>query len=168
MQNWFFSRPSLDDVLSPDEALHILSLSQKAGCPLLPCQNSARGCPVKSYPRIIGFHKDFCQFPEIRKLTVKNKLNLLGAAKSKFKSFCSSFEKSRKVLFLYKMTKDCSSVKIVAQNYSKENSFTLTLYDKRDRHIFKINDITGMKIHVVPAKVFAEVGNSVKYKIQIS
>ena len=123
---------------------------------------------MKSYPRIIGLHEEICQFPEIRKLTVKNKLNLLGADKSKFKSFCSSFEKSRKVLFLYKMTKDCSSVKIVAQNYSKESSFTLTLYDKRDRHIFKITDITGMKLHVVPAKVFAEVGNSVKYKIQIS
>jgi hypothetical protein len=50
----------------------------------------------------------------------------------------------------------------------RENHFTLTLYDKKDRHMHKICGKTGLEIHVIPAKVFAEVGHLVKYKIQIS
>ena len=69
---------------------------------------------------------------------------------------------------MYKLTKERNSVKICAQNYdNKEYTYTLTLYDKSDRHIHKITAKTGLDIHTVPAKVFAEVGHSVKYKIQI-
>ena len=84
-----------------------------------------------------------------------------------FKIFCRSFEKSKQVLFLFKRTNDGESVKIRAQHYRKERSFKLTFYDKKERHIHKIKDITGQKIHIVPTKVFEEVGNLVKYKIEL-
>eukprot|EP00092_Neocalanus_flemingeri_P006809 GFUD01007353.1.p1 GENE.GFUD01007353.1~~GFUD01007353.1.p1 ORF type:complete len:187 (-),score=49.27 GFUD01007353.1:77-637(-) len=160
---------ALEDTLREEDALKILSLNKLKGCPLLACQNSIRGCPVTSYPRIIGLHQEMCKFPEVKKFTVKSKLNLHQALSTKFRTFNQAFEKSRQVSFLFKKTKDCSSVKICAQHYGKEeNSFTLTLYDKRDRHLHKISDKTGLKIHIIPAKVFKEVGSIVKYKIQIS
>jgi len=157
-----------EDVLTRPEAHHLLSLSMSGGCPLISCDNSGRGCPVKSYPRVVGIHSLDCQFQEVRKLSVRSRLNILGADTRKFRSFCSSFEATRKVLFLYKLTKERNSVKICAQNYSnKEETYTLTMYDKSDRHIHKITSKTGLAIHTVPAKVFAELGNSVKYKIQM-
>merc|ERR1712013_318339 len=157
-----------EDLLTRQEAEHLLSLSKSSGSPIISCDNSGLGCPVKSYPRVVGLHSQHCQFQEIRKLSVRSRLNLLGADERKFRSFCSSFDSSKKVLFLYKLTKERNSVKICAQNYdNKEYTYTLTMYDKSDRHIHKITAKTGLDIHTVPAKVFAEVGNSVKYKIQI-
>jgi hypothetical protein len=74
-----------------------------------------------------------------------------------------------KVIFLFKMTLDSNSVKICAQHSGKgERFFTLTLYDKKSRHIYKITDQTGLKLHIIPAKVFREVGSLVKYKIKLS
>ena len=151
------------------EAQKILNLNRSKGFPLLACKNSIRGCPVNSFPRVVGLHEEMCKFPEIRKLTVKSKLNLLQADMKKFRMLNNSFEKSRKVVFLFKMTKDSTSIKVCAQHYGdKENSFILTFYDKKERHIHKISDKTGLKIHTIPAIVFREVGSLVKYKIQIS
>ena len=116
----------LDDTLRKDEALKILSLNKTKGCPLQHCQNNSRGCQARSYPRVIALHQEMCKFPEVRKLTVKNKLNLLQADIKKFRIFCKSFDKSNKVMFLYKLTKDGTSIKIVAQHYANENFFTLT------------------------------------------
>merc|ERR1711872_414013 len=157
-----------EDVLTRREALQILSISQMSGHPVIPCENSVRGCPVKSYPKVLGIHSQSCLFKEIRKLCVRGWLHLQAAAASKFRPFCSSFEATRKVVFLFKLTKERDSVKICAQHYTKEHTYTLTFYDKNDRHIHKIpNSKTGLAIHIVPAKVFAELGNSVKYKIQM-
>ena len=49
-----------------------------------------------------------------------------------------------------------------------DRHFTLTLYDKKSRHIYKITDQTGLNIHLILAKVFREVGALVKYKIKLS
>ena len=158
------------DVLSRSEALHLLRMSHETGTPLQSCPNSERGCPVKSYPRVLGIHTQVCQFPEVRgKLIVKSKLNIQGALSNKFSPFCSAWEASRKVVFLYKLTKEGDSIKICAQHYAKEHTFTLTLYDKKDCHIHKIESAkTGLDLHKVPPWVFAEVGNCVKYKIQMT
>merc|ERR1712228_881860 len=158
----------LQGTLANDEAEKILDLNKSLGCPVLHCINFTRGCPVTSYPKILTLHQEICQYPEIKKLTVKNKMNLHIANDKCFKIFCRSFEKSKQVLFLYKRTTDGSSVKIRAQHYGKEQSysFILTFYDMMERHIFKIKDKTGLKMHEVPAEVFDEVGNIVKYKIQ--
>jgi len=95
------------------------------------CKNASRGCLVKTYPRILGLHEQFCKFPEVRKLTVRSKLNFSKAHEEKFNIFCQSFEKSRQVLFLYKKTKELDSVRICVQSYGEENSFTMTFYDKK-------------------------------------
>merc|ERR1711936_774909 len=40
-----------EDVLTRPEALHLLSLA--GDHPLITCDNRGRGCPVKSYPRLV-------------------------------------------------------------------------------------------------------------------
>eukprot|EP00092_Neocalanus_flemingeri_P030993 GFUD01033661.1.p1 GENE.GFUD01033661.1~~GFUD01033661.1.p1 ORF type:complete len:188 (+),score=42.73 GFUD01033661.1:98-661(+) len=158
-----------EEALGESEALRILSLNKNNGFPLLECRNSSRGCQVKSYSRVLTLHEDFCKFPKVRGLRVKSSLNLLRADKNRFRVFCESFHKSRQILFLFKMTKDCSSIKICAQNYDNKSClYTLTLYDKKNRHIHKISGETGMEIHTIPSRVFREVGSLVKYKLQIS
>ena len=148
--------------------MKILELNKSNGCLLEECKNAIRGCQVKTFSRVIGLHEEFCKFPEPRKLTVRSKLNFFKAHGQKFNIFCQSFDKSRQVLFLYKKTKEQDSISICAQHYGQENSFILTFYDKQDRHMHKIVGKTGLKIHVIPGKVFNEVGPLVKYKIQIS
>merc|ERR1712179_313839 len=83
-----------EDILTRPEALHLLSLA--GDHPLITCDNRGRGCPVKSYPRLVGIHSLDCQFQEVRKLSVRSRLNILGADARKFRSFCSSFEATRR------------------------------------------------------------------------
>ena len=156
-----------ENILNVEEAMEILDVNKSRGFPLHECKNVSRGCKVKTYPRIISLHEDMCKFPEIKKLSVRSKLNFFKAHEEKFNIFCQAFDKSRNVLFLYKKTKEKDSIKICVQNYGKENTFTITFYDKKDRHIHKLAGKTGLKIHLIPAKVFKEVGPMVKYKIQM-
>ena len=158
----------VDYILNEEDAESILKLNKAKGCPLQECKNASRGCLVKTFPRILGLHEQFCKFPEARKLTVRSKLNFFKAHGEKFNIFCQSFEKSRQVLFLYKKTKEQDSVRICAQSYGEQNSFTMTFYDKKERHIYKISGKTGLQIHLIPSKVFKEVGPLVKFKIQIN
>ena len=169
----YFSSQTGQDISEPaleeSEALEILALSRERGCPLQKCRNSRRGCPVNSYPRIVSMHEEFCKFPEVRKMAVRGKLNFRQADKKCFKIFCESFDKMDNVIFLFKMTLDGDSVKICAQQVGKvDRHFTLTLYDKKSRHIYKITDKTGLRIHLIPAKVFKEVGALVRYKIKLT
>jgi len=169
----YFSNLTVQDISEPAlgerEALEILALNRERGCPLQKCRNSRRGCLVNSYPRIVSLHEEFCKFPEVRKMTARGKLNFRQADKKCFKIFCESFVKMDNVMFLFKMTLDGESVKICAQQVGQvDRRFTLTLYDKKSRHIYKITDQTGLNIHLIPAKVFREVGALVKYKIKLS
>ena len=116
--------------MTEGEAMQIIELNKANGCQLLECKNSKRGCLVKTYPKILGLHEQFCKFPEIRKLTVRSKLNFFQAHDEKFRIFCQSFEK-RQVLFMQRKTKDNESVRICAQSYGEEASFTMTFYDQR-------------------------------------
>ena len=114
-------------------------------------------------------HEEFCKFPEVKKMAVRGKLNFRQADKTCFRIFCESFDKMDNVIFLFKMTLDGGSVKICDQQVGKiDRHFTLTLYDKKSRHIYKITDQTGLRIHLIPAKVFREVGALVKFKIKLS
>ena len=151
--------------MTEEEAMQIIELNKAKGCPLLECINSNRGCLVKTYPKILVLHEQFCKFPEIRKLTVRSKLNFFQADEEKFSIFCQSFE-NREVLFMYKKTKD--SVRICAQSSGEETSFTMTFYDQKERHIHKIAGKTGLQIHLIPSRVFKEVGHLVKYKILLT
>jgi len=148
--------------------LVILALNRKIGCPLVDCCNGNRGCRVRTYPRVVSLHENTCKFPKVKNLTVKSYLNILQADKNRFRIFCKSFDESNRIMFLFKLTKDGTSIKIVAQHYANENFFTLTLYDKKNRHFHKISDKTGLKVHDIPSMVFREVGSLVKYKIKIS
>ena len=156
-----------DTSMSEEEAVKILELNKANGCPVQECKNFNRGCQVKTYPKILGLHEEFCKFPEIRKLTVKSKLNFFQAHEEKFSIFCQSFEK-RQVLFMQRKTKDKDSVRICAQSYGEEASFTMTFYDQKDGHIHKIAGKTGLQIHVIPSRVFKEAGHLVKYKIHLT
>ena len=156
-----------DTSMSEEEAMKVLELNKANGCPLQECKNSNRGCQVKTYPKILGLHEEFCKFPEIRKLTVRSKLNFFQAHEEKFSIFCQSFE-NREVLFMYKKTKDKDSVRICAQSSGEETFFSMTFYDQKERHIHKIAGKTGLKIHLIPGRVFKEVGHLVKYKILLT
>ena len=144
-----------------------MELNKARGCPLQKCKNSSRGCTGNMFPKILGLHEQFCKFPEIRKLAVRSGLSFFKAPEDMFSIFCQSFEKNQ-VVFMYRKTKDKDSVRICAQSYGEETSFTMTFYDTKDRHIHKIAGKTGLLIHLLPSKVFKELGPLVKYKIQIA
>eukprot|EP00091_Calanus_sinicus_P021407 TRINITY_DN6330_c0_g1_i2.p1 TRINITY_DN6330_c0_g1~~TRINITY_DN6330_c0_g1_i2.p1 ORF type:complete len:118 (-),score=31.98 TRINITY_DN6330_c0_g1_i2:367-720(-) len=78
-------------ILNEEEAGIILRLNQAKGCPLQQCKNASRGCLVKTFPRILGLHEQFCKFPEVRKLTVRSKLNFFKAHGEKFNIFLPVF-----------------------------------------------------------------------------
>eukprot|EP00092_Neocalanus_flemingeri_P049968 GFUD01057608.1.p1 GENE.GFUD01057608.1~~GFUD01057608.1.p1 ORF type:complete len:193 (+),score=62.12 GFUD01057608.1:37-579(+) len=151
-----------EHLLNMEEAVKILKLNKSQGCPL-------EDCKIKTYPRILCLHEPMCKFPEVRNLTVRSKLNFFKAHGEKFNVFCQSFDKCRQVLFLYKKTKEQDSVRISVQHYGRKDiSFTMTFYDKKDRHLHKIVGKTGLQIHLIPGKVFREVGPLVSYKIVMS
>jgi len=59
------------------------------------------------------------------------------------------------------------SIKVCAQSKKSGIPFTLTLYDKKKRHIFKSSGISGLDVLRVPPKVFRELGPKIEYKISI-
>ena len=87
----------------------------------------------------------------------------------KFKPFLKSYEAKKSLVFLYRRTK-ANQVEIVGQKFGNGDPvwYSLTLYDRENKHIHKELHVKSGKIIFIPHSVFLELGNKVKFKITIS
>ena len=86
----------------------------------------------------------------------------------KFKPFIKSYEAKKGLVFLFRKTQ-ANQVEIVGQKYGQTDPvyYSLTLYDRKDKHIFKQLHAKSGKIIFIPKSVFEELGNKVKFKITV-
>merc|ERR1712113_475323 len=132
---------------------------KRLNIPVEQCPNSP--CPVRTYSNILKFHVEACPYIRVRKGTVRGYLyvKMMG---DKFKPFINSYEEKRSLVFLYRKTQ-ANQVEIVGQKYGHGDpvNFSLTLYDRKDKHIFKQLHAKSGKIIFIPHFVFEELGNKV-------
>ena len=88
--------------------------------------------------------------------------------REKFKPFLKSYEETKKVTFMYRKTGP-HEVEIVGEKYENGAplSYSLTLYDRDNRHIFKKTTAKSGKVISIDKVVFKELGNKVRFKITI-
>ena len=141
----------------------ILEKCKRLNIPVEKCPN----CPVRTYSNILKFHLEACPYIPVRKGTTRGYLyvKMLG---DKFKPFLNSYEAKKGLVFLYRKTQS-NQVEIVGQKYGSGDPvyYSLTLYDRKDKHIFKQLQAKSGKIIFIPQSVFEELGNKVKFKITV-
>ena len=138
---------------------------QRLKIPVEQCPNSP--CTVRTYSNILKFHQEACPYIPVRKGTTRGYLyvKMLG---DKFKPFINSYEAKKSLVFLYRKTQS-NQVEIVGQKYGSGDPvyYSITLYDRKDKHIFKQLHAKSGKIIFIPKSVFEELGNKVKFKITV-
>ena len=123
-------------------------------------------CPVKTYRNIMKYHAESCKYIPVRKNTTRGTL-FTKMMREKFKPFLKSYEETKKVTFMYRKIGP-NEVEIVGQKYENGAplSYSLTLYDRDNRHIRKTTAQSG-KVISIDKEVFKELGNKVRFKITI-
>ena len=141
----------------------IVERCMRLNVPVDKCPN----CPVMTYRNIMKFHLEVCPHIPVRKGTTRGTISTKMMSE-KFKPFLKSYEQKKKLTFLYRKTK-LNQVEIVGQKYGNGDPvfYSLTLYDRENRHIFKSNVKSG-NIIFIPKFVFEELGKKVKFKITTS
>ena len=138
---------------------------KRLNIPVEQCPNSP--CPLRTYSNILKFHLEACPYIPVRKGTVRGCLyvKMMG---NKFKPFINSYEAKKGLVFLYRKTQ-ANKVEIVCQKYGQADPvyYSFTLYDRKDKHIFKQLHAKSGKIIFIPQFVFEELGNKVKFKITV-
>ena len=138
---------------------------KRLNIPVEQCPNF--GCLVRTYSNILKFHSEACPYIPVRKGTVRGYL-YVKMMRDRFKPFIKSYEAKKRLVFLYRKTQS-NQVEIVCQKYGQDEtvSYSLTLYDRKDKHIFKQLLAKSGKIIFIPQFVFEELGNKVKFKITV-